>query len=136
MTKEKRTPKETIRNKHYSVPEGYFENLSEQILSSLPQETISTSTQENLRGRTIRMQPWKYIAAAVIAGVGMFLTIHLSVSDKDTKGELLVSTSQSSTPLYETMNDDDADFLDYLENQYATALLADQLIEVAKDFDE
>ena len=68
--------KETQEKKNpFKVPEGYFENLTGQIMAQLservdvaPKKTIS------LWGR---MQPWVY-AAAMIAGVALVVKLFIS----------------------------------------------------------
>lgn len=122
-------------NKHYSVPEGYFENLTEQILAKLPQEQTEIK-EDSKKGQTISMRYYKYAAAAVAVGTGIFLAAHFINFDKSQPNELLVSSNQSSIPLYETSNEEDADFLEYLENNYSDALIQDEWIGMVENTNE
>lgn len=128
MDKKQEIAKDTTGNKHYSVPEGYFENLTGQILSNLPEEPMTVQTVK--KGRIIRMRFMKYAAAAVVVGTGMFLAIHLHVFDAKKSDMLFVRTNQPSGSLYVTQSEDDAEYLEYLENSYSEALIQDQLVEI------
>jgi hypothetical protein len=63
---------ESIGNKNpFTVPEGYFEGLTEQIMSRLP-ERVSESEQPASAWE--RMKPWLYMAAMF---AGLYLMINL-----------------------------------------------------------
>lgn len=117
---------------HYSVPENYFENLSQQILNNLP-ESAAEAVPEVKKGRRLVMRSMKYAAAVLLLGAGIFLSLHLFVLDKKDPGALLFSSIQSYDPLYEAVDEEDAEYLEYLESTYSEALFEDELIQIGQE---
>ncbi len=108
----------------YKVPEGYFEGLSDQIMSQLPdkspRKTISLFQ---------RIRPWMY-AAAVFIGLISIYTILLdndSQWNQQSKGSQLVVQSNASTSSFSNFAVDDEEFLEYIEKQYINDILSDEL---------
>ena len=77
--------KKMVGNRNpFRVPEGYFEQLTEQVMQQLPereqhvakQQSIATQTNSQPRARMVQMRPWLYAAActtlAVMLGVSYF----------------------------------------------------------------
>ena len=52
----------------FKVPEGYFEQFHEQLMSSLPEPEIRTTTTTNVTLMT-RIKPWLYMAAMFISTI-------------------------------------------------------------------
>ena len=81
MMETKKTPLENMnKNNPFSVPEGYFENLTNQILTNLPEK-------ENKK-KSIKLVAWKKVSswvylAAMITGIAFV-------------GKLFVSQEQST----------------------------------------
>lgn len=73
--KKDRNIKERVGNQNpFDVPTGYFEHLSDQIMSSLPErenETFSEVEEVSLWGR---FKPWMYMAAMFI-GAALIIRI-------------------------------------------------------------
>ena len=77
--------KKMVGNRNpFRVPEGYFEQLTEQIMQQLPereqqvakQQSIAPQTDSQPRARKVQMRPWLYAAActalAMMMGVSYF----------------------------------------------------------------
>ena len=88
MSNEELYLKERVGTANYfTVPEGYFEQLTEQIMQQLPTEqpaaaTIPLTSGEQKgnggqqRGLLVRLRPWLYAAACIAAVVVMVLTFY------------------------------------------------------------
>jgi len=109
----------------FKVPEGYFENLTTQIMSQLPEQS---EKKEPARTVTMmeRVRPWLYMAAVFIGLLLFFkgITGFTGSGDDNMQGQesLLVHTEVSKDQLY----DEDEEYLEYLENQYANYILAEE----------
>ena len=57
----------------FTVPEGYFDNLTEQILSKIPEKSEEVKLPKVGKQVSLmeRIRPWLYMAA-VFAGLGFF----------------------------------------------------------------
>lgn len=108
----------------FKVPEGYFENLTTQIMSQLPEQPAQKEPAKEI-SMTDRIRPWLYMAA-VFTGLLLFFKALIGITGSDdnsqTREPLLVRT-EVSTDLY----DEDEEYLEYLENQYASYILAEEM---------
>lgn len=109
----------------FKVPEGYFDNLTTQIMSQLPEQQ---DLKEPAKTVTMmdRVRPWLYMAA-VFAGLFLFFKAivgitHSGNTTQQGQESLLVHTEVSTDNLY----DEDEEYLEYLENQYANYILAEE----------
>ena len=114
---------ETYINEHFgkknpfTVPDGYFEQLPERVMSRLPETTTATAAEvpitEGTGGRPAlirRLRPW--LAAACIVGAIVCATVYLRPG---------VNTSQSSNELA------DANYTDsYVEDAADYAMVDNQ----------
>lgn len=115
----------------FKLPEGYMEGLTEQIMSQLPKKEPVVVKQISMFDR---VRPWLYLAA-VFAGLGLFFKAIVGVydfgSDKATRGDSLLVQSFPSAQSYpvfeEELYDEEEDYLDYLENQYASYIIAHEM---------
>lgn len=112
----------------FSVPEGYMEGLTNQIMSQLPEkahvEAKSVSMMDHVR-------PWLYMAA-VFAGLGLFFKAIVGVTNTEgvASDSLLVHTEISgeyASPFDEELYDEDLEYLEYIETQYANYILAEEM---------
>ena len=95
------TQLEELKKKHsFKVPEGYFENLTEQIMNRLPEKDAAPQT-ISLWGR---MKPWLY-AAAMIAGVALLVKSFVS-SPEQTKMSLNLTSSVDIEEFYQYYEDE------------------------------
>ncbi|MDR1724643.1 MAG: hypothetical protein LBR84_11970 [Tannerella sp.] len=92
----------------FRVPGGYFEHLTDDIMSRLPEKTV---VQPKVVSFYDRVKPLLYMAAA-FAGVIILFNVLNKTAD----------TSPDSVPavvaVYEEV-DEDEEFLDYIEDMYA-----------------
>lgn len=111
----------------FSVPEGYMEGLTANIMKQLPdkspeQEVKKVSLME-------RSRPWIYMAA-MFAGMGLFFKVLVGsdpgASEKDS---LLVKNNVTASSVPATQIAEDEEYLEYLEDQYAGYILAGNMVE-------
>ena len=111
----------------FRVPEGYIEGFTDDFMRRLPKR--STLTETKVISFYDRLKPWLYIAASFIGLVVLFNIF--------SKGEGMVmnqdSGSSNANAVLESVfidNDEDAEFLDFLEGSYvsqnALALIFDE----------
>ena len=110
----------------FTVPEGYFDNLTEQILSKIPEKSDEVKLPKV--GTQVswmeRIRPWLYMAA-VFAGLGFFFKGIMKVTSE--KESVITAETQDSTsdPL---SNDSESEaYFTYFENKYYEDLLAERL---------
>ncbi len=115
----------------FTVPEGYMENLTTQIMSQLPEKEIQPKEATKINMMT-RMRPWLYMAA-VFVGLLLFFKGIVGITGKeDTSNDsLLVHTDipQDAQQLMygDELYDEDEEYLEYLENTYTNYILAEEL---------
>lgn len=110
----------------FTVPEGYFENLTEQILSKIPEKSEEVKLPKVGKQVSLmeRIRPWLYMAA-VFAGLGFFFKGIMKVTSE--KESVITAETQDSTsdPL---SNDSESEaYFTYFENKYYEDLLAERL---------
>lgn len=111
-------PDLTDRLQHYSVPEGYFEHLPDRILSRIPfDETPSVSSRGSRRPMWQTFRPWLSIAAALIGVVGLLFAFNILGTDHS-----ILTTAESDLTESKLA---DAEFEEYIYDQYSTMLAAE-----------
>ena len=114
----KATQLEELKKKNsFKVPEGYFENLTDQIMAQLPEKEAKPQV-ISLWGRT---KPWLY-AAAMIAGVALLVRSFVG------------SPEQSKTNLNLTSSADIEAFYQYYEDELTNSLYHDAFYLDEEDF--
>jgi hypothetical protein len=104
--------RERLKGDHpFKTPEGYFENFSSLMMSRLPEKKYEQPPKVTMMER---IRPWLYMAA-VFAGLGLFFKA------------IIGNDSSSSIPFATHQAEVDADYLEYLESQYATYILAEEM---------
>ena len=105
----------------FRVPDGYFEGLTNRILSALP-DPPADAPQPPTVSLMEKVKPLIYLAAAFLGMVLLFKGLSaLRPADRTTEQPLYVQ--------HATAADDEADFLDYLEAQYADLFFSDDINE-------
>ena len=108
----------------FTVPEGYMEGLTERIMSQLPEKPEERAKRISLMDR---VRPWLYMAA-VFAGLGLFFKVLVGPEDKAAKTDsLLVKTEVSPASVSALQAAEDEEYLEYLEEQYAGYILAEEI---------
>ena len=117
----------------FRVPEGYMAGLTNQVMDRLPElpkeeEPQSVSLMDRIR-------PWLYLAAVFI-GMGLFFRIIVN-ADKSVNqasvDSLLVQSEVSEAAIEAIdadMSAEDADYLEYIEDQYNDYLLQESLTDL------
>jgi hypothetical protein len=123
MTNEEQYLRQKIGNKNpFTVPEGYFEHLTEQVMRRLPE-------QKPARKATIRtLRPWLYAAACIC--VAAFTTAMLLSGQKGDNGgqqPMAVTEQMQDNTIYYSDNyiDAEADYAMVDNLEIYTCLLAD-----------
>lgn len=110
----------------FRVPDGYFEGLTNRILSALPDDSPADAPQPPTVSLMEKVKPLIYLAAAFLGMVLLFKGLSaLRPADRTTERPLYVQ--HATTP--SAAADDEADFLDYLEAQYADLFFSDDINE-------
>lgn len=117
----------------FRVPEGYMAGLTNQVMDRLPElpkeeEPQSVSLMDRIR-------PWLYLAAVFI-GMGLFFRIIVN-ADKSVNqasvDSLLVQSEVSEAAIEAIdadMSAEDADYLEYIEDQYNDYLFQESLTDL------
>lgn len=110
----------------FKLPEGYMEGLTERIMTQLPDKPHEKEKHVSLLDR---VRPWLYMAA-VFAGLGLFFKgiTGLAPQGEGKTDALLVKTEVPADSLHAIqLEEDDEDYLEYIEAQYTDYLLAEEL---------
>jgi len=117
------------RNNPFTVPEGYFEQLTDQIMAKLPEketrldETIGESKPQ--KTATIRrLRPWLYAAACLCVGVFIAAIAFNNDNEKVRKQMQMATAEQESVESYYSDNyiEEEADYA-MVDNQDIYAYL-------------
>jgi len=94
----------------FRVPDGYFENFTEDFMSRLPEKIASDAKVISFYDR---IKPWLYVAAMFVGLIFLFnIFTKTSEITKEMNNGVLTAIN---VDLEET---EDADFLDYIEDLY------------------
>ena len=127
MKTEEQSPHHLKGENPFKVPEGYFEGLTDQIMSRLPEKEY-----DRPRKTTVyeRVRPWLYMAAIFI-GLALFIRTIIGFDASDASaGQLAYADSaeiQSVKTVALTLAEENADYLEYLETQYTGYILAEEM---------
>ena len=112
----------------FRVPEGYFDQLTERVMSQLPEREQQAEhiplTERRSKSRWVALRPWLYAAACTVAVVVMGLTFLFRESAEE---QHLASTTNTTTTAPNTESqyiDDAADYV-MLVNAEIYACLAE-----------
>ena len=97
----------------FRVPEGYFENFTEDFMSRLPEKQ---ETETKIVSFSERLKPLLYLAA-MFAGALILINIfnyNKKVDPNDSNGTSVVASTGDSTA-----SGDDSEFFEYIEDMYA-----------------
>ena len=128
----KETTLDRLKGKQpFRVPDGYMEGLTNRIMESLPEPPVMEAESVSL---VERIRPWLYLAA-VFAGMGLFFKAIIGVDSarEDTLSDTLLVRSEVPSASLEAIESDaaqeEADYLEYIEERYANYLLRESLAE-------
>ncbi len=132
--KNKQTNLEQMKGQNpFRVPEGYMEGLTSQIMDQLPEKSKVEAHRVSMAER---IRPWLYLAA-VFAGLGLFFDVLMGFNQSSSEGEnqdsLLVHSqmvAEGTSLSNEALSDADAEYLEYIESQYASDILEQELAQI------
>lgn len=131
MNKKENTLDRLKGKQPFRVPDGYMEGLTNRIMESLPEPPVMEAESVSL---VERIRPWLYLAA-VFAGMGLFFKAIIGVDSarEDTLSDTLLVRSEVPSASLEAIESDaaqeEADYLEYIEERYANYLLRESLAE-------
>ena len=131
MNKKENTLDRLKGKQPFRVPDGYMEGLTNRIMESLPEPPVMEADSVSL---VERIRPWLYLAA-VFAGMGLFFKAIIGVDSarEDTLSDTLLVRSEVPSASLEAIESDaaqeEADYLEYIEERYANYLLRESLAE-------
>ena len=115
----------------FRVPEGYMEGLTNRIMEGLEESPVVEAESVSLLDR---IRPWLYMAT-VFVGMGFFFKAIVGIEgahEESNTDSLLVRSDLPSTSLEAIESevvDEEADYLEYIEDRYADYLLKESLTE-------
>ena len=113
----------------FRVPDGYFDQLTERVMSQLPEreqtaEHVSLSSSRP-KSRLVALRPWMYAAACMVAAVFMGVALYFhQTKEEQTLANADVNASASTTNTESQYIDEYADYV-MLDNAEIYAYLAD-----------
>jgi hypothetical protein len=109
---------ELISRKSFRVPEGYFENFTEKMMSQLPEK--QTHSQAKKVRLFERVRPWLAVAAVFLGVVTVFF-VHRKKTDSAYADKDMIVKNISSQTVARLDKDSysDADFLEYLAEEHS-----------------
>ena len=125
MNKKENTLDRLKGKQPFRVPDGYMEGLTNRIMESLPEPPVMEAESVSL---VERIRPWLYLAA-VFAGMGLFFKAIIGVDSarEDTLSDTLLVRSEVPSASLEAIESEaaqeEADYLEYIEERYANYLL-------------
>lgn len=131
MNKKENTLDRLKGKQPFRVPDGYMEGLTNRIMESLPEPPVVEAESVSL---VERIRPWLYLAA-VFAGMGLFFKAIIGVDSarEDTLSDTLLVRSEVPSASLEAIESEaaqeEADYLEYIEERYANYLLRESLAE-------
>ena len=131
MNKKENTLDRLKGKQPFRVPDGYMEGLTNRIMESHPEPPVIEAESVSL---VERRRPWLYLAA-VFAGMGLFFKAIIGVDSarEDTLSDTLLVRSEVPSASLEAIESEaaqeEADYLEYIEERYANYLLRESLAE-------
>lgn len=126
MNSEFNHPSKGTNKGAYRVPEGYFDDITKQIMSRLPEKAPERKTISFIR----QFSPW-LSAAAVIAGVGIFYNIFFTeqrgTDEPQPNSSTFIVRSDNQSQNRTAVTDEDQEYLEYIEKQYTDYLYSNEL---------
>lgn len=110
----------------FSVPEGYMEDLTANIMSRIPEKSSVETKKISMMDR---VRPWLYMAA-VFAGMGLFFKalIYFNQTDENkVTDSLLVKSNTTASTVSAKQVNEDQEYLEFLEKQYTGYILAEEM---------
>ena len=111
----------------FRVPDGYFDQLTERVMSQLPEreqtaEHVSLSSSRP-KSRLVALRPWMYAAACTVAAVFMGVALYFH----QTKEEQTLANADVNASVANTESQYIDEYADYvmLDNAEIYAYLAD-----------
>lgn len=100
----------------FRVPDGYFENFTENMMSRLPEKPVKEPKVISIYDR---VKPWLYMAAAFVGLIILFNVLNKTTGvlpeNNNTQAGVTVTVSPSGN---ESDTDENAEFLEYIEDMY------------------
>lgn len=126
MEKERFTPDlPTDDTDPFRVPDGYIEGLTDRIMASLPERT--THEEPPTVSLADKIKPLLYLAAAFVGMLLLFKGLSaLRPTQTGAARSLYVQHAATTEP---NAAEDDRDYLDFLEAQYADLFFPDEIDE-------
>jgi hypothetical protein len=106
----------------FKTPEGYFEGLTAQIMSGLPEKAQEETNEVSM---WTRVKPWVYMAA-MFAGIFLMVKVFVGSPDKSYGASTLNLTSAAEIE----------DFYNYYEEQLENSIYSDVFYNEADDYYE
>ncbi|MDR3267955.1 MAG: hypothetical protein LBT83_02665 [Tannerella sp.] len=123
----KRTKLDELKGTNpFKLPEGYLEELTEQIMSRLPEKPCEETKVISLYER---IRPWLYMAGVFVGLIFLFkvFTLLQPAGENKFQEEPLYVQTTSPEPILATLMEDDSEYLEYLESDYYNNMYSEEL---------
>lgn len=101
----------------FSVPDGYFEGFTDELMNRLPEKT---QEKPNVVSLYERVKPLLYLAAVFAGLLTFFYVLDKTAGSSSVEKNMLVQTSSPTADSdTDSESQEDADFLEYIEEMYA-----------------
>lgn len=109
----------------FRVPEGYMEGLTDRIMARLPE--CPQQKENQAVSMAEKMRPWLYLAASFIGLLLIFKGIQGERVQKDHTADPLLVKMEAPEASLNAISEEDQEFLEYLEAQYADELFLEEV---------
>ncbi|MDL2222474.1 hypothetical protein LJB98_00060 [Bacteroidales bacterium OttesenSCG-928-M11] len=121
MTKKSSQLDQISRENPFKVPEGYFEGLSTQILSNLPEREEETKVVSLWE----RIKPWTYMAAMFI-GIALMVKVFVGTSPEKSSGNILNLSSSADIEEFYNYYEEQSIRNEYRETIYSDSFTTEE----------
>lgn len=124
---------ESLKENPFKVPENYFEDFTQKMMSRLPEKEIKMPAKVTMWQK---VKPWVYMAAMFI---GMFFMVQLFINKPATGNHAPSATfvdinkHLQNDKYWKTVQISEEEFYKYLEDQLAEDGYYDYLYQLEKD---
>lgn len=119
---------EQLKDKEpFKVPEGYFDDLTNNIMQNLPEKEVEETEPESVT-MWDRLRPLLYLAA-VFVGLGFFFkTVMPKDYDEQSKQLMVEKQSEDVLNQEDSISDIDKEYMEFQEEQYLKNLISESII--------
>jgi len=97
MKEEDKILRKVGTDNHFTVPEGYFENLTSEVMNKLPEKEKSAFTLKEPT-KWDKVKPWLYMAAMFV-GAALIIRVASSGGNKSIEDKTVTAETETTEPV-------------------------------------